>query len=232
MKIRNTLIVVAAVAMAATIQTAQADLAGLITGNGSLTTGDGSLTFSDFGLTGDSALIAQADTLTVSTINQGGINYLSFSGAFVGLIGAGSGDITLTYTVTANNGSITMIDQRYTPDVNNRVGLGDQIVIGETAFGLNGPDTANSTLTLQPLVLSEPIAQPGDNLVFGTSQTVVEISKDFTFTSGSSADTVGLSVLDQSFHTVPEPTTMLAGALLLLPLGASTLRILRRNRMS
>jgi hypothetical protein len=29
---------------------------------------------------------------------------------------------------------------------------------------------------------------------------------------------------------VPEPTTMLAGALLLLPFGASTIRILRRNR--
>jgi len=29
---------------------------------------------------------------------------------------------------------------------------------------------------------------------------------------------------------VPEPTTMIAGALLLLPFGASTLRILRRNR--
>jgi hypothetical protein len=31
---------------------------------------------------------------------------------------------------------------------------------------------------------------------------------------------------------VPEPTTMIAGALLLLPFGASTLRILRRNRMA
>ena len=31
---------------------------------------------------------------------------------------------------------------------------------------------------------------------------------------------------------VPEVTTMIAGALLLLPLGVSTLRILRRNRMS
>jgi hypothetical protein len=31
---------------------------------------------------------------------------------------------------------------------------------------------------------------------------------------------------------VPEPATMLAGALLLLPFGASTLRILRRNRMA
>ena len=31
---------------------------------------------------------------------------------------------------------------------------------------------------------------------------------------------------------VPEPTTVIAGALLLLPFGASTLRILRRNRMA
>ena len=29
---------------------------------------------------------------------------------------------------------------------------------------------------------------------------------------------------------VPEPTTMIAGALLLLPFGASTLRMLRKSR--
>jgi hypothetical protein len=33
-----------------------------------------------------------------------------------------------------------------------------------------------------------------------------------------------------SVSPVPEPTTMIAGALLLLPVGASTLRILRKNR--
>jgi hypothetical protein len=32
------------------------------------------------------------------------------------------------------------------------------------------------------------------------------------------------------FTPVPEPTTMIAGALLLLPFGASTLRMLRKNR--
>ena len=31
---------------------------------------------------------------------------------------------------------------------------------------------------------------------------------------------------------VPEPTTMIAGAMLLLPFGASTLRVLRRNRVA
>jgi hypothetical protein len=35
---------------------------------------------------------------------------------------------------------------------------------------------------------------------------------------------------DISVALVPEPTTIVAGALLLLPFGASTLRILRRNR--
>ena len=35
-----------------------------------------------------------------------------------------------------------------------------------------------------------------------------------------------------TISAVPEPTTMLSGALLLLPLGASTLRILRKSRMA
>jgi hypothetical protein len=36
--------------------------------------------------------------------------------------------------------------------------------------------------------------------------------------------------IDAGFTPVPEPTTIIAGALLLLPFGASTLRILRKNR--
>jgi hypothetical protein len=36
--------------------------------------------------------------------------------------------------------------------------------------------------------------------------------------------------LPTNYQPVPEPTTLIAGALLLLPFGASTLRILRRNR--
>ena len=38
------------------------------------------------------------------------------------------------------------------------------------------------------------------------------------------------AVQDQLVIVVPEPTTMIAGSLLLLPFGASTLRILRKNR--
>jgi len=39
-----------------------------------------------------------------------------------------------------------------------------------------------------------------------------------------------LLIRTQDAAPVPEPTTMIAGALLLLPFGASTLRVLRRNR--
>ena len=38
------------------------------------------------------------------------------------------------------------------------------------------------------------------------------------------------ALLQDQLALVPEPTTMIAGALLLLPFGASTLRILRKNR--
>jgi hypothetical protein len=38
--------------------------------------------------------------------------------------------------------------------------------------------------------------------------------------------------IDPGFTQVPEPTTMIAGALLLLPFGASTLRILRKRSMA
>ena len=50
------------------------------------------------------------------------------------------------------------------------------------------------------------------------------------FEDGSDFDFNDLVVEVKGVAPVPEPTTMIAGALLLLPFGASTLRILRRNR--
>ena len=47
-------------------------------------------------------------------------------------------------------------------------------------------------------------------------------------TGGPSSGSVDINSITVS--TVPEPTTMIAGALLLLPFGASTLRMLRKTR--
>src|ERR1017187_7686858 len=55
----------------------------------------------------------------------------------------------------------------------------------------------------------------------------------YTPTSGQPGFNNGTGAAPFSYEfisSVPEPTTMIAGALLLLPLGASTLRILRKNR--
>jgi hypothetical protein len=64
-----------------------------------------------------------------------------------------------------------------------------------------------------------------DILVVNTAATTWGVS------NGSVQDTLAqnLAIL-APLAAVPEPTTVIAGALLLLPLGASTIRILRRNR--
>lgn len=90
----------------------------------------------------------------------------------------------------------------------------------------------NQVLTGQNPFLSNP------GLLFGGSGDGVEIN---LFSNGpSSPIPVGTYQLYQNngenlfgeatITAVPEATTMIAGALLLLPFGASTLRILRRNR--
>jgi hypothetical protein len=59
----------------------------------------------------------------------------------------------------------------------------------------------------------------------------VNVAKDISF-STLVGGTIDISQIEQSFEetAVPEPTTIIAGALLLLPFGASTVRILRKNR--
>jgi choice-of-anchor C domain-containing protein len=59
------------------------------------------------------------------------------------------------------------------------------------------------------------------------------ISDDLIFTDASDPGTAFGAVIDNvSLVAVPEPTTVMAGALLLLPLGLSTVRILRKHRMA
>jgi hypothetical protein len=71
--------------------------------------------------------------------------------------------------------------------------------------------------------------------VTGSTQQGADGSTQWLLPNGSVttlvADTENSDMNVQVFGTpVPEPTTMIAGALLLLPFGASTLRLLRKNR--
>jgi len=53
---------------------------------------------------------------------------------------------------------------------------------------------------------------------------------DSVLTSVNVSSTGAFAIGEFAINAVPEPTTMVAGALLLLPLGASALRVLRRKR--
>jgi len=235
MKIRNTAAIVAAIAMVATVQTSQATLAtsdtlaDLIAHNGSIGIGD--KVFSGFSALGTFD-ISVAPTLTVTaSIGAGGVYYLEFGGAILvnNLLGTTPdlGDLLLGYTVTAT-GKIWMIDQAYTP--NGLPGSG-QILIGETVQNPGGVTVGQSELSLNPTDLSDPLPEAGDNLIFNPEHQL-KVVKDILIVA-KAGEVVGLSHVYQSFHqvAVPEPTTVIAGALLLLPFGVSTLRIMRKNRL-
>ena len=190
-------------------------LAGLVANNGTLTIGD--KTFSNFGWVaslGDAIeLNAQAAGLTVSAfIGLDGVYYLDFAGGLVvNNLGGNSsllGDLKLTYTVTANPGSINMIDQLYTPNATPASG---QIIIGETVKNNQGIIVGNSTLTLNPTDLSDPQPEGGDNLNF-TGEPQLFVVKDILI-AANAGNAVGLSDVRQSFHQVPEPSAMLLGSL-------------------
>jgi len=239
--------IVGAVAMVGMIQTAQAtflsdlttydSVTGTYISNGrTLAIGDkifSGFSYQESGLSG-----FNAGAITVVASQANGVDYLTYGGNIqIAGTSFATGDLLLGYTVTATAGSINMIDQRYTGGAVN-----GGILINETAT--SGSPTAHSQLSLGDV--SDPNTYPGHAGSFDTgeldllgvqpSQTTLIVTKDLAFTilNGTLVNPISqasVSLVEQSFHqVVPEPTTVIAGALLLLPFGASTLRILRKNR--
>jgi len=93
-----------------------------------------------------------------------------------------------------------------------------------TAYDINGSDGHNHVYST-PYTGGGPII---DSIPVGTYVAFEDLpfpDSDFNYFDETYVFT-DIAVTS----TVPEPTTMLAGALLLLPFGANTLRILRKNR--
>jgi hypothetical protein len=63
----------------------------------------------------------------------------------------------------------------------------------------------------------------------GNNLAIWQVLSGVSFMTGDGPIT-SYNFTSDSLAPVPEPTTMIAGALLLLPFGASTLRIIRKNR--
>jgi hypothetical protein len=236
MKLRNTSALVAAIAMAATIQATQASLtsdtlANLVAGNETLAIGD--KTFSGFTFTPTGLTSFNAADITV-TASQVGDSYLLTWKGDISLSSAvpATADLLLGYTVTANPGVIFAIDQSYTGS--GTPANGSYLSVDESVYaGAPLPGNLVAYSHLERGDLSDPPAEAiqGDILTINPPQSTLTVVKDIGFgISAANGGFVTISQVEQSFDQVPEPTTMIAGALLLLPFGASTLRILRKNR--
>jgi hypothetical protein len=195
-------------------------LANLAATGGSLSIGD--KTFSGFSYQ-DSGLTAFDPTaITVTASESGGVDYLTWSGN-ISLVSSGiaTADLLLQYVVTANLGAINMIDQSYTlgSAVNGLVEVDENVAIG--AFG--GIVVANSDLDI-----NTPSQTQGPTLIVNPAQSVLYVTKDISLgviPPVGAAGSVTLTQVEQSFHQVPEPGTMLLGSL-----GGGLLLFLRSRR--
>jgi hypothetical protein len=241
--IRKKLIIIFAVTtMVVAIQTAQAAFSGTLadlasTPGATLSIDDKIFSGFSFHAVNLSGFDANNIIVTAS-IGPGGVDYLTFGGNIqLSGVSFDTADLLLGYSVTATGGqAISMIDQRYTGGAVN-----GSLLINETATSAGAP-TAHSQLSVNDV--SDPNVYPNGNpfdigendlLLVVPPQTTLYVTKDLSFTilngtSGNPTSQVSVSSVQQSYHQVPEPTTIIAGALLLLPFGASTLRILRKNR--
>jgi hypothetical protein len=234
--IRKRLIaIVATTSLVAVLQTAPAastdTLGDLFSSGASLTIGDKTFSGFHWNASGGSSAVAtlnsQAAALTVTASVLNGVYYLDFGGMITADNRSGNsdllGDLNLFYTVTANPGLISMIDQSYTPYGTAASG---QIIIGETVNNTLGITVANSTLTLNPSDLSDPVAEAGDNLNISPGEPRLYVTKDILI-DAFPGQVVGLSDVKQSFHQVPEPATMS-----LLMFGAGGLWLLRKKKVA
>ena len=232
MKINKTTSLLLALGMAAAIQTAQASLtyqdtlANLVANKGSLSIGD--KTFSGFADNASGLTSFDATSIIVTaSMGTDGTYYLTWGGNIsLASSVAATADLKLNYIVTASAGYINMIDQSYTGQTQNgSLAITETVATG--AFG--GPVLATSQLTAT--LNSQTV---GPNLIVNPAQTTLYVTKDIAFATFGTNSFDTISQVSQSFHqtAVPEPSTVVAGALLLLPFGVSTLRILRKSKVS
>jgi hypothetical protein len=135
------------------------------------------------------------------------------------------GGYTFLYVI-ANAGSSADALRRFTID-DWKTDL--NVVVGNTiAAGIDAPiadRSANGDIIGFDWGVVTPITAGGFGEVF-----VRTSLQGFTIANGSTIDSGTATVQTYAAAAVPEPATLMAGMLLLLPFGASTLRILRNRR--
>jgi hypothetical protein len=103
---------------------------------------------------------------------------------------------------------------------------GPALLSASTTYVIGALYAQNDPDHLVGIIGSPPSATMADGFTMGTSRVIEGTSYALTFPT---ATYVGGFGPNAELTAVPEPTTMIAGALLLLPFGASTLRIIRKR---
>jgi hypothetical protein len=182
-------------------------------------------TFSGFGFTPSGLTSFDPNQIIVTASENGGIDYLTWSGniSLVSGGGIGTADLLLNYIVTSTGGAINMIDQAYTGSaINGLLSVDETAAIG--AFG--GPVAGYSHLQIGDF--SDPPPETNDVLNIIPPETTLYVTKDIGFgVTSEGGGFVTISQVTQSFHQVPEPSVMLLGSL-----GGGLLLFLRLRRQA
>ena len=169
---------------------------------GSLTIGD--KTFSNFDFLASGLTSFDASQIQVTASLSDSTYFLTWAGNISLVSGGGpvSAELLLNYRVTASTGLITAIDQSYTGSAQPPGGA--FLAIDETIRDINGALVANSHLDGNDL--SDPSAEPGDNLNINPGQPIIDVTKDIAFGIIDSGF-VTISEIRQSFQQIPESGT-------------------------
>jgi len=204
-------VVLASVGVAQATPMTTDNLADLVANGGSLSIGD--KTFSGFSFTDDGLTSFNASQITVTASIIDGVYYLTWGGN-MSLAGtsAGTADLLLGYTVTANPGTIVAIDQNYTGSA-----TGGTLAVDETVKTASGQVVGYSHL--DPANLSDTDPSQNPLLTINPPQSVLYVTKDIAFAlTSQDGGLITISQVEQSFHqaTVPDggTTAVLLGAAL------------------
>ena len=198
----------------------QETLAELIVPGASITVGN--LVFYDFNnisQVGDLSVPLSSIYVVPTTDNDG--NYgIQFQSALWSLNGADQNyDLGLNFNVTTVGGQPVINDDELTVTA----GI---LYDGATHVAETVTDTDNNTLSSLEVYINSSSANVDDASVFPGSYDVIEVTKDFSMTTGdNSLSQVFVSHFDQTFSVVPEPSSAL-----FLGLGGLGMLVFRRRK--
>lgn len=135
---------------------------------------------------------------------------------------AGGGQLNIydgTTTLTGNLawGQIHMVS-------NGQGGISDSLTVNLTGIAYSGANADLQALAVNP--------NGNLNITFQFSGTDPSLTSLFAGASGITTASYSGSISSAASTAVPEPSTVVAGLMLLLPFGISTLRILRKHKQT